>query len=163
MCYIHPIFFPLIDKQTRVTCKTATLIDNIITNTFDYPVNSGILYSDISDHFPVFHITTSNSFKHKAPNVRTGFRKFNEDNIKRFREMLEIVNWNDVYDQQDANKAYQSFIHLFKTIPNEFFPLVSFKINKRHGFNKPWFTTGFLKSSRKKNRLYKRFISNPTP
>lgn len=156
-------FFPLIDKPTRVTYKTASLIDNIITNTFDYPVNSGILYSDISDHFPIFHITTSNNFKHKGSNVRAGFRKFNEENIKCFRDMVEKINWDDVYDQQDANKSYQSFIHLFKTVFNECFPLVSLKINKRHGFNKPWFTTGFLKSSRKKNRLYKRFISNPTP
>ncbi len=77
--------------------------------------------------------------------------------------MLEKVNWDDVYEQQDANKAYQSFIDLFKTVFNESFPLVSLKINKRHGFNKPWFTIGFLESSRKKSRLYKRFISNPTP
>lgn len=42
------------------------------------------------------------------------------------------------------------------------FPLLSLKINKRHGFHKPWFTTGFLKSSIKKNRLYKKFIYNPT-
>lgn len=141
-----------------MTGKTATLIDNIIANTFDYPVNSGILYSDISDHFHIFHITSSNSYKWDT-NVRTCFRKFNEDNIKRFKGMMERVNW-DVYAQQDANRTYQSFIQLFKSVFDECFPLLSLKSNKRHGFHKPWFTTGFLKSSIKKNRLYKVYFQS---
>lgn len=112
-------FFPFIHKPTRMTGKTATLIDNIIANTFDYPINSGILYSDISDHLPIFHITSSNSYNHEDTNVRTCFRKFSEDNIKRFKGMMEKINWDDVYGQQDANRTYQSFIQLFKTVFDE--------------------------------------------
>ena len=43
--------YPLIDKPTRVTKDTATLIDNIYTNR---RTTNGILISDIIDHFPVF-------------------------------------------------------------------------------------------------------------
>ena len=54
-------FFPVITKPTRVTDKSATLIDNIFYN--NYVENSsswaGILYTDISDHFPVYHIDYS--------------------------------------------------------------------------------------------------------
>ena len=49
-------FYPTISRPTRVTQQTATLIDNIITNMHEYPVTSGILYNDISDHFPVFNL-----------------------------------------------------------------------------------------------------------
>ena len=51
-------FVPLISRPARVTADTATLIDNIFTNNivnFGYSLN-GVLVSDISDHYPVFHI-----------------------------------------------------------------------------------------------------------
>ena len=57
--FIHGMFastfYPTISRPTRVTQQTATLIDNIITNMHEYPVTSGILYNNISDHFPVFN------------------------------------------------------------------------------------------------------------
>ena len=49
-------FIPLINRPTRVTETTATIIDHIYTN--NYNVNSkllqGILVTDVSDHFPIF-------------------------------------------------------------------------------------------------------------
>ena len=58
LMYSHA-FTPLITKLTRVTSNTATLIDNIFTNSSRNSFN-GILLSDISDHFPIFciNITT---------------------------------------------------------------------------------------------------------
>ena len=52
--YSHA-FTPLITKPTRVTSNTATLIDNIFTNSSRNSFN-GIFLSDISDHFPIFCI-----------------------------------------------------------------------------------------------------------
>ena len=52
--YSHA-FTPLIAKPTRVTSNTATLIDNIFTNTSRNSFNR-IILSDISDHFPIFCI-----------------------------------------------------------------------------------------------------------
>ena len=51
---------PIINKPTRVTKKTATAIDHIITNCFvDTNFKTTIFKSDISNHFPicVFFIT----------------------------------------------------------------------------------------------------------
>ena len=47
-------FVPLIDKPTRIREKSATLIDNIFTNNVDNNCFQGILYTDISDHLPIF-------------------------------------------------------------------------------------------------------------
>ncbi len=45
---------PCITRPTRVT-KSATLIDNLyISANFYKDCSSGILFSDISDHFPIF-------------------------------------------------------------------------------------------------------------
>ena len=47
----------LIDKPTRITETSATLLDHIITNDINNKdVNNGIAYSDISDHLAVFAI-----------------------------------------------------------------------------------------------------------
>ena len=49
---------PIVNKPTRVTKSNATLIDYIITNSFTGRENlTGILKTDISDHFPIFNIS----------------------------------------------------------------------------------------------------------
>ena len=54
------MFFPLITRLTRVTSNTATLIDIIFTNRLDNYSFSGLLFTDISDHLPIFCFTISN-------------------------------------------------------------------------------------------------------
>ena len=57
MLYSHA-FLPLINCPTRITPTSATIIDNIFTNNIDEREcrQNGILVTDISDHFPIFHI-----------------------------------------------------------------------------------------------------------
>ena len=51
-------FIPLINRPTRVTQFSATLINNILTNNFQdiHKSTQGIRATEISDHFPIFHI-----------------------------------------------------------------------------------------------------------
>jgi hypothetical protein len=50
-------YVPLINRPTRVTDSTATLIDNIFTNWHDEPkCLSGTLPTAISHYFSIFHI-----------------------------------------------------------------------------------------------------------
>ena len=59
--------FPLIDRPTRITTYSATLLDNIFTNVFDNKIKSGIFVSDLTDHYPVFQITSSLSIRKHPP------------------------------------------------------------------------------------------------
>ena len=56
-------FIPLITKPTRVTPYSATLIDHIYTNKQLIDTTSGIIISDVSDHFGVFTIVNSTQRK----------------------------------------------------------------------------------------------------
>ena len=47
---------PLIVLSSRVTHRTATVIDHISTNIKDNTFDCGIILNNISDHFPVFYI-----------------------------------------------------------------------------------------------------------
>ena len=51
--------YPLIDKPSRITQYSATLIDNIFTNELTNQIISGLLINDISDHLPIFSLTRS--------------------------------------------------------------------------------------------------------
>ena len=50
------MFFPLVMRPTRITCHSATLIDNIFVNQFFDRSRSGLFFTDISDHLPIFSI-----------------------------------------------------------------------------------------------------------
>ena len=45
---------PLVNRPTRITSHSATLIDNILTSNIDSHVVNGLLFTDISDHLPIF-------------------------------------------------------------------------------------------------------------
>ena len=51
-------FYPLIDRQTRISSHSFSLIDNVFTNVTNHKVTSGILVSDITDHLPIFVFCT---------------------------------------------------------------------------------------------------------
>ena len=48
--------YPVINKPSRITEDSATLIDNFFINTVNCNVKSGLLINDISDHLPIFVI-----------------------------------------------------------------------------------------------------------
>ena len=52
-------FYPLILRPTRITSTSATLIDNIFVNSLEDNFTSGLLLTNISDHLPIFQITTT--------------------------------------------------------------------------------------------------------
>jgi exonuclease III len=64
MMYSHH-FFPLITRPTRITPHSRTLIDNIFTNSLrDSPRTAGAFITDITDHFPICCIGSTNLTPH---------------------------------------------------------------------------------------------------
>ena len=75
-------FFPRIIMPTRVTHRSATLIDHILTNEITSASSSGIIINDVADHFAIFNISTTTPNKPK-PQIRH-IRSFSEENISNF-------------------------------------------------------------------------------
>ena len=73
---------PNITKPTRITSRSATLIDNIFSNSMldDNRIFSGILYTNISDHFPIFVIEYT-SKKEATPTFTKKKQKLNQGKI----------------------------------------------------------------------------------
>ena len=83
------MFIPLITRPTRITSHTATLIDNIFTNQLSHCLKSGLLFTDISDHLPVFSICFEDKTYTRNVNDVIVFRDKNKQNVAKFNEKLE--------------------------------------------------------------------------
>ena len=152
---------PLIRKPTRVTDTSSTLIDNIFSNDISF-VSSGVIVSDISDHFPIYA---------KVPLVKScclktqrfTFRDFSESNIDRLRERLLTANWEEVFGiDNDAETAFHTFLDKFSRLYDEIIPL---RQSTRSTYKKtprmPWITKSLLKSINHKNNLFCKYKRNP--
>ena len=104
---------PLISKPTRITSSTATLIDNIFTNNLELDMNSGILYTDLSDHLPVFQVTHLKMIVEPARQKRF-LRLINSTTMSAIRSKLEGVDWSSVYSIDSVNLMTHSLVFLLR-------------------------------------------------
>ena len=66
----HNSIFPVINRPTRVTKTSATIIEHILTNSIiDSPLHSGIMKTDISDHFAVLCLLKTNFEQSNIRNI----------------------------------------------------------------------------------------------
>ena len=115
-------FIPLINKPTRISKNNATVIDHLLTNTFiNENYLTGIVKTDISDHFPIFFITETDVNKTRKSNF-VFKREINDVNLRKFNEALLGINWTSVLRNTDPNTAYDDFLKTFLLYYNRFFP-----------------------------------------
>ena len=119
-------FFPRITKPTRVTHRSATLIDNIFCNNFsNFSTLSGILYTDISDHFPIFHIDYSNHTKLQETFIKK--RIYSQENMRAFSTKMSNHDWNHVYQLDEPQSAYTAFFNDYCEMYHAIFPIKTYK------------------------------------
>ena len=151
---------PLINKATRVTETTQTGIDNIFTNCFfEENLNSGIIKTDISDHFPIFVVMSIENSKPTKKVVTQ--RKITNQSIENFKLALSNVNWATTVNVECPNNAYDTFINNFSKLYNSNFPLEK-KIIRVKDLMHPWMTKGLRKSSKRKQKLWDKFLKKRT-
>ena len=153
-------FHPCINVPTRITPISSTLIDNIFTNSCN-DNNSGVFTYDVTDHLPIFLISSELKINKAKKVNKKKHRKENPNTILALNEDLGNEDWHEVTGENDVNKAYKSFIDKLTHYYNKNVPLVQ---NKQHknDIRNPWITRGILRSIKKRNKLYKLYISNPS-
>jgi hypothetical protein len=151
--------YPLINKPTRVTMQSATLIDNIFCNNIqEIDFLNGIFYTEISDHFPVFAISI-NAETINVPLCCTT-RSFSQINIDKFKGNLQSLDWNVILLSSDCQDAYTTFHKMYTNCFEKSFPVKTTCINYKT--RKPWLTQGLKNSIKIKNKLYAYSRKHPT-
>jgi len=89
---------PMIDKPTRKTLTSESLIDNTFCNIDTERCKSAILYSDISDHFPVL-VDFCTGKKATMKQVKQSTRRvYSQSAIDQFINYLLTADWSNVYN-----------------------------------------------------------------
>ena len=151
--------FPTINKPTRITSVSATIIDNIFTNVKNVNGLSGIIINDITDHLPVFSVLETKGISLSYAKKYQFIRKYDEAKMVSFKEELTNCDWDSVVSGTDVNCAYSNFINEIKLMHEKYFPLTKVCVNSKHD-NKPWLTNGIINAIKKKNVMYRRFIKD---
>ena len=120
--------YPLIDRPTRITLESFTLIDNIYTNELKQ-CKSGVLINDISDHLPIFMILSNHYYLKRNKQHYLFKRSITENNLIEFQNNLSAYNWNAVTQCRDVNLAYNRFIAVIKENFDQSCPLK--KVNRK--------------------------------
>ena len=93
----------------------------------------------------------------QRPVVKSTYKcAYCEKNIDKFKNILHNRNWDD------PKKVYKYFLNIFIDIYDKSFPKLEVKV-KLNSDQSPWITKGIAKSSKKKQRLYEKFLKNKTP
>ena len=100
---------PTITRPTRVTQKSATLIDNVfISKKLQSKFASNILIDDISDHFlSIVFLRDQKLCKKETVKIQT--REINNSKINELKSIIDKVNWEENLNELNANESFNSF------------------------------------------------------
>ena len=116
---------------------------------------------DVSDHFPVFFSIQLSKQKLREGVIKIEKRIFNNRNITSFKEQLSLLHWRHIDFNGTVNEIYDMFLRTLTDIYDANFPIREY-ILKDKDIKSPWITKGLKKSSKKKQKLYIKFLKTKT-
>ncbi|CAB4016621.1 Hypothetical predicted protein [Paramuricea clavata] len=152
LCSLYQID-QLIKESTRLTPKSATLIDLILTNRPEHISRSGVIHLGISDHSLVYAVR-----KFTLPNGRQKIRQVH--NFKNFVENdfirdVSQLPWEMVYQFGDPNLCWQVWKSLLLDALNRHAPLRHTRIRNNPV---PWINPQIKELMRKRDYHKKKAI-----
>jgi hypothetical protein len=160
-------FLPVINLPTRVTDYSATLIDNFFVNCSNLKLSSAVVYSDISDHYPILIDIglKINKLKTVASEPKRNYR---DGAVKSFIDDLIAADFGSIilnctYELSNVESEYSNFLNIYAQIFEDNFPRLRQKTKNTSQLpRKPWLTQGLLVSCKKKYKLYAKMRKRPT-
>lgn len=140
----------LINKSTRITSKSDTVIDHFYINS-EIVNSSGVLDINVSDHLPIYAIRKKTKKDTKL--VTFTCRKLKYFCNDFYKEKLLSLNWEDLYNSNDPNKVWEILVNSIRTILDKYYP---FKTYKNVPTKANWITNEIFEIMKQRDNLYKR-------
>ena len=154
-------FLQIIGKATRISNQTYSLIDHILKNKSEDGTSTGVILTDISDHFMTFSAKLKKTSKVRNPLQK--IRDLSLANINKFKTYLYNFNWGCIYNSDNVNETYNIFSDVITTGFDLHFPLKTLKFNKNYHKINDFMTNGLLISRKQKNLLFKLSLTSKNP
>ena len=153
-------FFPLINKPTRVTSHSATVIDHIWCNfIYNHNFENKIVLTDFSDHFAVF--TRIIGYGNSNPTFCSfSYRDWKRVDDDAFLEAVRIKmeEFRIGNGDFDVDTALESIISGIEAVVDQICPLKT--ISKKKEQN-PWMSNDLKALIKEKNRLFSKYCKKP--
>ena len=133
---------------------------HIYTNDICHNSKSGIIITDVADHFGIFHLVQLKQNQSKTTD-KIKKRLFTDTNISKFKQLLEETNFDQIMEINCPNEAFDKFMFLYMGAFEIVFPIKKMKTNKKYIKRDPWVTSSLLTSSRTKAKLLNKKLKNP--
>ena len=88
-------------------------------------------------------------------------RTINTATKENFKNILTREPCDYIKEIDSPNEAYSKFLYDFSSHYEEAFPKLEIKI-KQKSLISPWITKGIMKSSKRKQKLYNKFLNSRT-
>jgi hypothetical protein len=153
-----------IDEPTRISSRSRTCIDNIVSSCNIERCKSGVLETGLSDHTLQYWILdldnevqknnlySNNKINHKYT------RLFTQRNINTFKISLAEERWSALFEYadntSDMNILYVKFLNILMCYFNAAFPIIKRRNNKKQTSDKRWVTAGIRISCARRRELH---------
>ncbi|XP_031556954.1 uncharacterized protein LOC116293638 [Actinia tenebrosa] len=139
----------LITEPTRVTEKSKTLIDVILTNSPDRVVRSGVVHIGISDHSLVYTIRkiaipTNNN------HCKISFRSAKNFDSDKFLMDLATLPWDCLDNKESPDDMWDRWKELFLSVLDSHAPIKTKRIRNKKS---PWMTTDLRKAMYDRDKM----------
>ena len=140
----------LIDKPTRITNNTSTLLDVVITNRTDMVIKTEVEPSDVADHEVISIVI--NIRKIKPEPVKMTFRSHKNYSQNSFCNLFldKAYILNSILDTDDVNYQVGVFTKVFNDNLDECAPIITTEITRPPA---PWIDDSLKKCIDEKNEL----------
>lgn len=140
----------MVGHATRVTARSATLIDHIYCNIEENCSNICVPKLGLSDHFPIFFTRKINSHVPKSQHYTISYRSFKTFNEENFIKDLRNIPWDTVKIFDDPNDALDAWNYLFIDVVDQHIPIKKHRVKHK---NQPrWLTPEIIDSIKTRDR-----------
>ena len=143
----------IINSPTRVTDKSSSLLDHILTNSFPKISQHGVLDLGLSDHQLIYctrKATRTKIHKHTFIKIRT-FKNYAK---QLFLDKLNKIKFPNYMEYENINAAYSHFVELITNIIDELAPVKEIRVRKD---SQEWMDQEVLEGIRIRNKLLTKY------
>ena len=150
--YKRGVFTKSIPEETRTT-----LIDNVFSN-INFQ-SSGLLVSNLSDHFPYFYTTQASHTVKNNVKKYIYYRKdydYHFQKINNDLESLDVTNLLQKDLESDPNINYNKLDFILDKLFIKHMPVRKIKLNKYRHNKSEWITPAMIRSIKFRDNMYER-------
>ena len=148
----------MITEATRITIKSETLLDVILTNNPDMFKECGTFNPEISDHNLIYGIMEESVNQCKPKTIV--FRSMKKLDVKEFNEEIHNAPWSVGETYDTLNDQYDYWETLLGTIMDEHIPQKRMRVRET---DVPYMTTEWKQAIRNKRKYAQIYAKSRTP